>query len=84
MVLPGLINWLLVPLTVPLDALVVRVKPELLMALAISPAVINLPASAAAGVFTLPAVVVSVVVLAFILPFASLVMVVPSVFTDKS
>ena len=62
---------------------VFSVKPELLMALAISPAVTNLPASAADGAVTLPlAAFAKVTVLAFTAPVVgSVVRVVPSVFT---
>ena len=84
-VLPAFTRDTLLPETLPALAVVVRLKPAWLMALAISPAVASLPASAAAGATMLPlAAGVSAVVLAFRLPSAALVIVVPSVFTARS
>ena len=84
-VLPAFTRSTLLPDTLPALAVVVRLKPAWLMALAISPAVASLPASAAAGATMLPlAADVSAVVLAFRLPSAALVIVVPSVFTARS
>ena len=57
-------------------------QPELLIALAISPAVAS--AFGAAGVFTLPSVLVNDVVLTANEPSAFFLMVVPSVLTDRS